>query len=384
VSGASKSRVRQPDIQIGQALRWDVYDGAGVLLLRKGQVVGSATQLERLIGAGVYADTAALTRSRNDAEAPPPGQVSALRQLMVARKRLDLLFGSLASMMENGTFIPQVMDIVRQIDLACTTEPNVAVAVILLRQEGRYATRHMVDVAIVIRLVARTMNLPRAQEDALVAAALTMNLSMVDLQDALKDQNGALTPAQREQLERHPSETCSMLAAAGVTDKVWLRSIAEHHEHVDGSGYPAKLKREALGPGGQLLCLADVFCARVTPAVYRPAVASNMALRSILLERGKSFDPVLAGQFIKTLGVFPPGLLVRLANGEIGIVAKMGETPNYPLVASIIGAQGVPLTIALRRDTNQDGYRIVETVDPKSFSTYVNMESIWGAAASMN
>jgi HD-GYP domain-containing protein (c-di-GMP phosphodiesterase class II) len=211
-----------------------------------------------------------------------------------------------------------------------------------------------------------------------------MNLSMVDFQDSLKEQNAPLTPAQREQLEHHPSDTCKMLTTAGVTDIVWLRAIAEHHEHVDGSGYPARLKRETLGPGGQLLCLADVFCARVTPAVYRPAVASNMALRSILLERGKSFDPVLAGQFIKALGVFPPGLLVRLANGEIGIVAKMGETPNYPVVASIVGAQGVPLTIALRRDTSQEGYGIVETVDPKTFSTYVNMESIWGVAASMN
>jgi hypothetical protein len=84
------------------------------------------------------------------------------------------------------------------------------------------------------------------------------------------------------------------------------------------------------------------------------------------------------------LGVYPAGLLVRLANGEIGIVVKHGSSPQTPVVASFINPQGAPMSLVLRRETTSEGFAIAEAVDPKRFSVYVNMEAIWGSVASAN
>ncbi|TJZ68603.1 HD-GYP domain-containing protein [Chitiniphilus eburneus] len=379
-------RIRPADIQIGHALPWDVFDGKGTLLLSRGQTVSTDTQLERLLEIGVFAETALLTRTRNEAprartvtgSARPPSVVAMLEQV---RKRLDHVVNHLATLVSEQTLGDEIRGLAAMVENASRGEPNVALAMVILRQEGRYATRQMVNVAVVSRLVAVSMDMTPDDVRAVVCAALTMNLTKVALQDAMQRQTEPLTAQQREEMERHPREARDLLLRAGVNEPLWLDSVLQHHEHIDGSGYPGRLTDGAIVLGAQVLALADLFCARVTSRAYRPAVSSNVALRGILLERGKGIDPVVAGHFIKTLGVYPPGLMVRLANGEIGIVVKHGSKPNCPVVASLIGPRGAPLSLVLRRDTSIDLYTIRETVDPNGFSAYVRMESIWGDTA---
>ncbi|WP_374355623.1 HD-GYP domain-containing protein [Chitinimonas sp.] len=379
----ANARVRQSDIQLGQALRWDVFDRNGRLLLSKGHIINSESQLERLVGVGLYADAAALAKSRNEAMAEEQEPPSVAATLCNARRRLDQLFKDLDNIARQGRLASCIDEIARQVDAACSHDPHVALAMVMLRQEGRYATRHMLDVAVVVRLVARAMGMTPQHEASLVAAALTMNISMADFQDELKQQNAPLTPSQRARMDRHPQEAHDLLVKAGVTDPIWLNAVLHHHERLDGSGYPAHLNGSAIASDGQLICLADIFCARVTPALYRPAIASNVILRGFLLERGKAYDPAVTAFFIKALGVYPAGLLVKLANGEIGIVVKHGNSPQTPVVASFINAGGAPMSLVLRRETDTRDYAITDSVDPKSFTAYVNMEAIWGAVASM-
>ncbi|WP_148714062.1 HD-GYP domain-containing protein [Chitinolyticbacter meiyuanensis] len=381
------SRIRPTDVQVGQSLPWDVYDERGLLLLSRGQQVMGEAQLQRLLEIGVFAETAALERTRSAPKKPdrltigsarPP---SVLCMLDLVRRKLDQLALNLAPLVEQKALTAAVGELAAAVENGSRCDPDVSIAMVLLRQEGRYATRHMVNVAIVVRLVAISMGLPPEQVRSMVCAALTMNLTMITLQEVLQQQTDPLSPTQREALERHPADAVALLRRAGVDDPLWLDAVLHHHEHLDGSGYPAKLTGPAITSGGQLLALADLFCARVTQRAYRAAVASNVALRGILLERGKGIDPVLAGHFIKTLGVYPPGLMVRLANGEIGVVAKHGSKANCPIVASLIGPRGAPLSLVLRRDTSVDLYTIRETVDPREFSTYVRLDAVWGDTA---
>lgn len=379
------ARIRPNDIQVGKALPWDVYNTQGKLLLGKGYVVSSDNQAGRLLQDGVFADARDLARTRAGAgggeaapSAPPP---STAQLISLCRKRLDQTYQRIVELGHSGQFVNRIDEIAGVVSKACDLNPHVAQAMILLRQDSRFPIRHMVNTAVVVRLVARAMRLPAASERSAVAAALTMNFGMVELQEMLNEQLAPLSQSQREALERHPEEGASLLASIGVTDPVWLTAVRQHHEFIDGTGYPAKLSGAAVSREAQLLGLADLFCARITPRAYRPAVASNAALRGILLDRGKSVDPEVAAYFIRALGVFPPGMLVKLANGEIAVVAEPGEKTSQPVVASVIGPQGDRLTLALRRDTSQEHYAIKETVDPKQFSTYVNMEAIWGSAA---
>ncbi|UXY15696.1 hypothetical protein N8I74_01395 [Chitiniphilus purpureus] len=383
---ASYSRVRCTDVQLGQALPWDVFDGKGLLLLSRGQRVGSEAQLARLLEIGVYADSEALARTRNapQRERLIPGSArppSVLAMLDAAQQRLEQLLQNPTPWIQARRLEAEVMQLAALVENASRCDPNVALARVLLRQDGRYPARHMVNVAVVARLAAVSMALPPETVRAVVCAALTMNVTMASLQDTLQQQRGPLSPAQRQGLQRHPEEAHALLQRAGVTDPVWLGAVLQHHERSDGSGYPAGLCGEAISPAAHLLALADLFCAQVTPSAYRQTALPNVVLRSILLARGKDVDLLAAGYFIKTLGVYPPGQLVRLANGEVGVVAKHGSKASCPLVASLIGPRGAPLSLVLRRDTAEALYAIREAVDADRFGAFIRPEAVWGDTA---
>lgn len=381
-------RVTSADLVAGDRVLWHLHDEAGKILIPKGKIIANEELLNRLLNLGLFADREELARSRQEwreaksrqlqREQPPESTVGVL---MDARRKLDAMVVQLDRSIAGRWLASKVGELADTVIKACAGDAEVAIAMILLRQEGKYAIRHMVNAAIVSALVCRSIGKSEAEARSIVAAALTMNLGMIEFQNQLKEQTAPLTASQRGRLERHPMMGADMLREAGVDDPLWLAAVEQHHECLDGSGYPGGLWENQISEGARIVALADLFCARVTPRSYRPAVASNVALKGILLERGKTVDQDLAAHFIKTLGIFPPGMLVRLANGEIGVVAKAGSKVGTPQVKSILGADGQRLSLAITRDTAVGQFAIKETVDPKQISAYVNMEAIWGGRA---
>ncbi|WP_269532208.1 HD-GYP domain-containing protein [Chitinimonas sp. BJYL2] len=381
-------KVSADDLVSGDRTLWNMYGEDGKLLIPKGKIVGNDALLNKLLAMGLYAPKLELLKTRqewreskardNQRNERPP---STLDALINSRKKLDAMVAQLDRGIHGRWLEQKVGELATEVMTACASDSDVAIAMILLRQEGKYAVRHMVNAAIVCALVCRSLEKTEAHTRSIVSAALTMNIGMIEFQDQLKEQKTPLSAAQRARLERHPMMGADMLREAGIQDPVWLDAVEQHHECIDGSGYPDKLFGKEVCEGARILSLADLFCARVTPRSYRPAVASNVALKGILLERGKSLDETVASHFIKTLGIFPPGMLVRLANGEIGVVTRAGAKVNTPQVKSILSADGHKMGLAMTRDTAVEQFSIRETVDPRQVSTYVNMEAIWGSAA---
>ncbi|MBV8464684.1 MAG: HD domain-containing protein [Burkholderiales bacterium] len=377
----SQSRVRHSDIELGKPLPWDVYDEKGTLLLRIGYVINSESQVDKLVAIGVFADSTALRATRllqYEAEEQEDTPASAAQGWTDLRKQMEQLYAGLDASIADRALANQVAEIAQRVDALCTARPDLALAIISLRQEGRYSTRHMLDTATVVRLAARAMKLPQAREQSLVCAALTMNLGTTDFQDEIKKFTGTLSKAQVDQLHEHPSEAAKKLKAAGVTDAAWLRAVQDHHEHLDGSGYPRELAGSDLHADAQIIRLADIYTARITFREYSSAVALTIALRDILQEGGKTVEAPLAGQFIRAVGIFPPGLQLRLANGEKGVVVRAGSSPNHPIVISLVAADGAPLTPGVYRDTQIAEYAVKETIDPTTFNAYIDIDAIWG------
>jgi HD-GYP domain-containing protein (c-di-GMP phosphodiesterase class II) len=158
-----------------------------------------------------------------------------------------------------------------------------------------------------------------------------------------------------------------------------LRAVLEHHEQLDGQGYPNRIAGAEFSADGQLLRLADVYCARMSFREYRSAVPLTVALRDILQDKGKTVEPALAAQFIRAMGIFPPGLKLRLANGEIGVVVRAGESPNHPVVVVLVAANGEAMAQGVYRDTRNPAYAVGDTVNPATFKAYVDIAAIWGS-----
>ena len=204
-----------------------------------------------------------------------------------------------------------------------------------------YSASNALLCAFVCRQIAPRHGLPPEEIDALVMAALAMNLGMARLQDTLALQGGEPSDEQREEIRNHPRAGVSLLKTAGLTDPLCLHLVEDHHEAPDGSGYPAG--KTQLSPAQGLLRMADLYVARISARRSRRGLAPSQAMRDIYLASVQSSDG-LGALFVKSLGMYPPGTYVQLKTGELAVVVHRGTKVNTPRVAAITDASGVAIS----------------------------------------
>lgn len=367
--------IQSGELQVGQPLPYDAYDERGKLLLRAGHIPTSEASLERLVRVAYFDDIHAAPKRPDVLDDNLAGRP--LAAILAARNRLHALFdgGKCAD------FPGDIKRIAELLQRACQVNADLSLASIVLQREGHYATRHMVNVAIACELVGTAMELPSTERLSIMAAALTMNMSMLDLQRELLYVDGPLSDMQHEQVRQHCARSAALLGEYGVTDLLWLQAVQDHHERADGSGYPAGKRGDAIELPARLLALADVFCARVSGRHYRPPLQANVALRQLYLNEGAKLDAGIATSFIKTLGIYPPGTGVRLRNGSIAVVTHRGRGSLTPQVSSITTHDGLRVSTPIRRRSDVGAHAISEVVDLDELELNVSMEALWGADA---
>jgi len=308
-------------IKAGLPLAWSIRDANGKLLLARGQRVTDAGMLEALLARGMFVDAAEMRAAMSSSHAGCKPKEGFLGRWRLAGARLNTLLTTTPA--ELRAALMEVVDVV--IALA-DRYPDKVLFQILRHDQTKlqsYGVSHSLHSAAVCCLSARRVGWDDAQRRTLVAAALSMNLSMVELQGRLAVQSVPPTPEQRAAIEDHPLRSAELLRAAGVDDPLWLAAIEQHHERADGSGYPRGLTD--VGELAQALHFADVF----TDSAGHP----------------------LAAALIKEFGIYPPGCFVRLASGEIAIVVHRGETVAAPVVACLTNAAGQSMMRPQRRET---------------------------------
>jgi hypothetical protein len=157
--------------------------------------------------------------------------------------------------------------------------------------------------------------------------------------------------------------------------------VLHHRENEDGSGYPYGRISVVIPENAKIITIADRYCARVSARSYRKPMLPNAALRDILLSEKDKVDSQLTACFIKELGVYPNGTYVRLENGEIGIVTGKGKTTTAPIMHSLIGPRGAPLSFPIRRDTSKELHSIRDVLHPDQAAVRVSMQQLWGLEA---
>ena len=331
-------------IKAGLPLAWSIRDANGKLLLARGQRVTDAGMLEALLARGMFVDAAEMRAAMSSSHAGCKPKEGFLGRWRLAGARLNTLLTTTPA--ELRAALMEVVDVV--IALA-DRYPDKVLFQILRHDQTRlnsYGVSHSLHSAAVCCLSARRMGWDDAQRRTLVAAALSMNLSMIELQGRLAVQSVPPTPDQRAAIEDHPLRSAELLRAAGVDDPLWLAAIEQHHERADGSGYPRGLTD--VGELAQALHFADVFTAKLSARSCRSALMPNVAARQMFTD---SAGHPLAAALIKEFGIYPPGCFVRLASGEIAIVVHRGETVAAPVVACLTNAAGQSMMRPQRRET---------------------------------
>ena len=357
------------DLKINQPAKWDCYDTAGALLLRKGSVIASQRQLDALLEQGLLTDPQA---------APTAAYPSPFRRMTDIQLRLRMLYSNLTT--ARATDFPnQVLKISRDLQSVCEFDADAALGILFLGDDGRYTITHPLHVAILCELAAKHLEIAAGSRLYIVAAALTSNIAMIELQNTLQKQQSPLTGEQSEKIQLHPLQAVDMLRQAGVKDEIWINAVLHHHERLDGKGYPGALRGDQISLPARILSLADTYSAMISPRNYRVVKFAREALRTTFLKRGAEMDESLAHLFVNELGVFPPGAFVTLQNEEVAIVVRRGTNAMEPQVKSVLSSKGVPLAAPILRDSGQDTYAIREMIPP-SKGFVINRQLLWDYA----
>ncbi len=373
------------EIVLGQPLLVDCYDSHGHLLLRRGLIVSNQKQLDFLLEHGLYARPEERARAKSAQSAAPIAAAVVAKPLSPfgALERLGLrlqplFFGACAGK------LPPLVDLgaeclgaADQIIKLGEGDADALFGAVHLDTSLPYCIRHCVHRAIVCDRIGEHMAIAPEHRRYLVAAALSCDLSIYNIHDQLYGQKDALLPVQRDAIDAHPVATAQILSSAGVTNTRWLTAVMQHHELPNGKGYPRGLVRDSLSEWGLMIKLADMYTAMISPRRYRSASSSKSALRTILLERGTTIDADLAVHFIKTLGVFPPGVWVKLQNGETAIVTHRGLNPKAPRVMSVVGPRGAPFEHPFERRTDSRHHEIVDVVERDEL-VEIDLPRLWG------
>ncbi|RJF98598.1 HD-GYP domain-containing protein [Noviherbaspirillum saxi] len=377
-------RLSMSDIAIGEPLPWDVFGEGNKLLLRRGHIVQSSSQIESLLTRGLFIDAGHFDRHNKaikEAHALRQDTPSALRFINLANKRLERLLYNL----NNEADAPaKILEVGKALAFAVDINPDIVLASVLLNQQASsYAVRHCIDTALVALLIARAMNKSADEAQLITAASLTMNIGMLRQHDQMQMKQEPLSEKESALIKAHAQGSVEVLKETGVSDADWLSYVQLHHEKDDGSGYPGGKSTADIPQNARIVAFADRYCACIVGRAYRKTLSPNVALRDVLLAGGKTSDPQLAAHFIKEIGTYPPGAFVRLQSGEIGVVTRRTKAAAAPVVHAFIGPRGAPLSFPIQRDTSKELYAVRELLAPEQAMLRFSMQQLWGNEAAL-
>lgn len=391
-------QVTHESIVIGQPLAFSLRDETGALLARKGFVIVSRDDLEavRGRGKGFYVDVSESEQHQKAfvgklhelvRDERPLGKIAqaqlTTRELTPPRNRtlgneldwLDLQVqgNRLLRDLDGEHFVDALERLQARLNQQSLHNPDGALFALfhLAASEIQlYSATHSMLVSVICGLAARdVLGWSPQSVDSLCKAALTMNISMTEIQDRLAAQNDPPTSAQRELIEQHAGRSEALLRGFGVHDADCLEAVREHHNTGPG----------ALGPRGngmrlaRLLQRADKFAAHLSPRASRPADSTAAAMQAIYFDEERAIDEAGAA-LIKAVGVYSPGTLVRLANQETGVVVRRGANTTMPRVAVLVNPQGIATGEHAIRDTSARDYRITSGVAPGECKVSIQLD----------
>lgn len=367
----------------GQPLPFHVHDEFGRRLLAAGQVITGATQLAMLLERGAWVDSeeaAAVRRERQAASAAGGSPVMSTYREPTLFDRWEKLVWELDALLRKmaaGKPVAAEIEALGQ-QLVEQVEHDVDVALFMTIRPAEqrfalYALQHAIHAATVAVVLSRQLGWSDEQKLRLVLGALTMNVSILELQAQMAAQQDLPSARQRQTIRAHPEASAGLLEAAGVADALWLAMVREHHERPDGTGYPQATK--AAGELAHALRVVDVFTAKISTRAFRAALPVQAAARQLFQE--EQGGPMAAG-LIKALGLYPPGDLVVLKSGEVGVVARRGMSATTPSVATLTNTHGQAVAGTQMRDTAQPDFAITGPAGERKGLSRVLPERIYG------
>jgi HD domain len=192
-----------------------------------------------------------------------------------------------------------------------------------------YLAHHQACVAVMAVRVGLNVGLPRAQLIELGMAGCLIDIGLWQIPPPLLQRLDTLRGEDLAQYHAHPRVSAEAILRWSPPTATLAELVMEHHEREQGQGFPQGLSGEAIHPQAKILGLVDTYTGFIVPPSLGLGLRPHEAIREIIRAKHESFPPALIKALLNEVSVFPPGTLVRLNTGEMGLV--IGVNRNHPL-----------------------------------------------------
>lgn len=244
-----------------------------------------------------------------------------------------------------------------------------------LKKVDDYSYSHALNVSITLMAFGNFLALPKAQIKEIGLAGLLQDVGKVKLSSDVLLKDGNLSKEEFEYVKKHVDESLKILEQTPDISNTVIFLVAQHHERIDGSGYPYATKGSQIGLLSQMAGLIDTYCAITSHKCYAKGVYHQEALEQIHQLSGIHFTSELVDQLVQFMGMYPVSSLVELNTGEVGVVIQQNQVrrllprlmllldPNKeryqaPVILNLLNSPTAP---------NGEPYTIVKSLAPDSY-----------------
>lgn len=253
------------------------------------------------------------------------------------------------------------IEVVKPLVAACVesivANPSALFWLTRIKNRDAYTAEHSLRVCILGVSLGRELNVPRHELDVLGLCALLHDVGKMKVPDEVLNKPGRLTPEEMEVMKTHTEHGHALLIAKEGLPDIVPKVALHHHEQVSGQGYPSQLAGDMIPRFARLVSIVDAYDAMTSERCYKDPMPSMDALSILYRCRGTHFDQEMVEAFIRLVGLYPPGGLVELATGEVGIVISNNQSRLKPTIMLRLNAKKEPMPkqiIDLSQEENAD------------------------------
>ncbi|WP_018625043.1 HD-GYP domain-containing protein [Kangiella aquimarina] len=188
-----------------------------------------------------------------------------------------------------------------------------------IKDKSQFTAEHSVRVAILAIALGKYLKLDEQQLELLGLCGMLHDLGKTQIPEEIVDKPCQLTEVELRVMQKHTILGYELVNSDHSINSTVKDVIKNHHAHIDGTGYP-KLPAEQISFYCRIISIVDAYDTMTSDTCYSRSSSARDALKELFNQRNKQFDGELVEAFIRMLGIYPPGTLVEMSNGEVGIV----------------------------------------------------------------
>lgn len=306
------------DLQEGMVIARSIYDSTGRVVLAKGVPLKPAyiKKLGELGYSYVYVldPMESLEQAHVDepiSEETRVQAISALRETVEAIRRTGT------------TDLRQISSIVDEIIDQITSNPDVLISMVDIKSYDNYTYSHSVNVCVLSVMLGIERGMNRYDVKDLGQGAILHDIGKLFVPGEILNKNGPLTDEEYRIIMRHTKDGFDVLRKKHEISLFSAHVAYQHHERLDGSGYPRQLRGDDIHDYAKIVAIVDSYDAMTSDRVYRDALTPYEAISVLVKETSTKYDRNLVGRFLKLVAIYPIGSVVRLSNGEVCTVVNV-------------------------------------------------------------